>query len=571
MKYLITYFLTCTIIFAQKIDIEYFNVNNFKIPLHNDGQIAFASGVGATFDSVVVMYSSGFYLSGYEGDSLWATGYFSSNVPNDNDFSPGNVNKTTDDSLYQFYTLRSSDSEFGNSWQDWKNAVMQGAKYYDGDGNGIYNPIDLNGNGKWDKDEDKPDILGDFTTWSVFHDKLVNSYPLNRGEPLGIEIKQTIFGVKPEANPNLSNVVFVRFNISNIGLLNDRLDSVLFGIVFDPDIGEYQNDKTGCDTLRNVGYGYSNGNDDKFGDDPPALFVDILKGPHSYISNETFIDNNGSNIYDEGIDTPVDSAVTNNGSILGKSIIHGAKNISVNSIFPLHRMPPLEPPRDKYEARYFMEGGKDYQGNEIEPCESEYNFWGNAYSLPNCSELDKKNPFSGDPVTGEGWIRTHSDDVYLLISTSEFNLVKDEPVEIWVAYLVGRGTDALNSITVAREIDDYVQKYYDANFDDTQVSVLTESKTVPTEFKLFQNYPNPFNPSTTIKYQIRSNGKRETANTKLVVFDILGREVATLVNKIQRAGNYEVQFDASHLTSGIYFYKLQSGSFVATKKLLLLK
>ena len=94
---------------------------------------------------------------------------------------------------------------------------------------------------------------------------------------------------------------------------------------------------------------------------------------------------------------------------------------------------------------------------------------------------------------------------------------------------------------------------------------------LPIKFSLSQNYPNPFNPSTTIKYSIPSNVKSETSNTKLVIFDILGREVATLVNKEQKPGNYEIQFEASGLTSGIYFYKLQSGSFVASRKMILLK
>lgn len=93
----------------------------------------------------------------------------------------------------------------------------------------------------------------------------------------------------------------------------------------------------------------------------------------------------------------------------------------------------------------------------------------------------------------------------------------------------------------------------------------------PNEFVLFQNYPNPFNPSTTIKYQIPSNVKSEMSNTKLVVFDILGREVATLVNKEQSPGNYEVQFDASRLTSGTYFYRITIGEFSDSKKMLLVK
>ena len=90
---------------------------------------------------------------------------------------------------------------------------------------------------------------------------------------------------------------------------------------------------------------------------------------------------------------------------------------------------------------------------------------------------------------------------------------------------------------------------------------------------LQQNYPNPFNPSTTIRYTIawsREHGV-ESRETKIVVYDILGREVATLVNEKKAPGDYEVRFDATGLASGVYFYRLQTGSFVETKKLLLLR
>ena len=95
---------------------------------------------------------------------------------------------------------------------------------------------------------------------------------------------------------------------------------------------------------------------------------------------------------------------------------------------------------------------------------------------------------------------------------------------------------------------------------------------LPEKYLLYQNYPNPFNPSTTIKYSIpRSTEYYSVQQTTLKVFDILGREVATLVNKQQNAGNYEVIFNASNLSSGVYFYRLQSGNFVETKKLILLR
>ncbi len=89
---------------------------------------------------------------------------------------------------------------------------------------------------------------------------------------------------------------------------------------------------------------------------------------------------------------------------------------------------------------------------------------------------------------------------------------------------------------------------------------------VPKEFALAQNYPNPFNPSTVISYQLPANSA-----VSLKVFDAIGREIATLVNEVKEAGSYSVQFNASHLSNGIYFYTIKAGNFTATKKLTLLK
>jgi hypothetical protein len=89
---------------------------------------------------------------------------------------------------------------------------------------------------------------------------------------------------------------------------------------------------------------------------------------------------------------------------------------------------------------------------------------------------------------------------------------------------------------------------------------------IPQQFDLGQNYPNPFNPNSNIRYQIS-----EFRHVKLAVYDLLSREVAVLVNEKKGPGSYEVKFDGSNLASGVYFYRLQAGDFVAAKKLLLIK
>jgi len=89
---------------------------------------------------------------------------------------------------------------------------------------------------------------------------------------------------------------------------------------------------------------------------------------------------------------------------------------------------------------------------------------------------------------------------------------------------------------------------------------------VPTEFSLSQNFPNPFNPSTKIKYSVP-----QSSNVVIKVFDVLGNEIETLVNEEKTSGTYEVTWYAEQLPSGVYFYQLQAGEYIKTKKMLLLK
>ncbi len=102
--------------------------------------------------------------------------------------------------------------------------------------------------------------------------------------------------------------------------------------------------------------------------------------------------------------------------------------------------------------------------------------------------------------------------------------------------------------------------------DTTVVSVEDETPNLPTEFSLSQNYPNPFNPSTTIKFSVP-----QQTNVVLKVYDILGSDVANLVNETLYAGNYTINFNASQFASGMYIYKITAGNFVTTKKMILLK
>lgn len=125
--------------------------------------------------------------------------------------------------------------------------------------------------------------------------------------------------------------------------------------------------------------------------------------------------------------------------------------------------------------------------------------------------------------------------------------------------------DTVNtSITVTSGAPYILQTYGTVTAPTTGVEQTTA--VVPSQIQLLQNYPNPFNPSTQITYTL---AKRSTV--ALIVYDLLGREVSTLVNEIKEAGTYTVTLNGAKLSSGVYFYRLQSGSFVQTKKMVLLK
>ena len=109
-------------------------------------------------------------------------------------------------------------------------------------------------------------------------------------------------------------------------------------------------------------------------------------------------------------------------------------------------------------------------------------------------------------------------------------------------------------------------------FTDVITGINQISEIVPDGYTLSQNYPNPFNPTTKIKFDITSDVKRQTSNVKLNIYNSLGKEVATLVNENLQPGSYEVDFEGSNYSSGVYFYRLLvGGNIIETKRMMLLK
>ena len=149
------------------------------------------------------------------------------------------------------------------------------------------------------------------------------------------------------------------------------------------------------------------------------------------------------------------------------------------------------------------------------------------------------------------------------MGANNYTVNSGDTAVIWMAQLVARGTSNLNSVTKLKQLADVVQLYYESNF---TIGIKQISTGVPIVYSLKQNYPNPFNPLTKIKFDVA-----RLIDVNITVYDVTGRLIQTLVNERLQPGSYETAFDGSRLSSGVYFYRMESGNFRETKKLLLLK
>jgi len=458
-----TYQLSKTSISGKQGDAYRLNINNINVPLNNKGIIAAVNidnSSGGIFAGNVFLFSGGFFLSGTTNGEPWANAVASASLVEN--YVPGlAVPNGQNDPRAVLYVLNNEDPPFGQSWQDWKDAVDMGADFYDGDGDGIYNPVDLNGDGLWNPDEDSPDLLGDETVWCVYSDgqPLAQRDRFSGIRPQGIEVRQTVFAFASKGA--IGNILFVRYRLKNTGLLADTLKDVYFGAWADPDLGDYNDDLVGVDTTRNAGYIYNDGSDIQYGTNPPCFIIDFFSGPISYIPGETFTDVNSNGLYDEGIDIPLDTAYSVRGQRIGVKFFPGAKNLGVSSFIHYQQSDPdLGDPNTHIEARNYMLG-LDRKGKVPDPCT-----WalGEVLGGVDCSLVNPKFWYSGNPVTEVGWLNNVPTDQRQMQNTGPFRLIKDQEVEIVVAYVVGQGTDEKSSITEALRIDDGAQFVFDNNF-----------------------------------------------------------------------------------------------------------
>jgi hypothetical protein len=390
-----------------------FKFNRISLPIYEAGRIGFIIDEGrytGVLDSNTFLFKSGFYLSGYnESGELFVNG-----VDLDKgiqDYVKGTI-ENPKDSLGVYYNSVNSE-HFGEEWQNWKSAAKLGAEFYDGDNDGIYNPIDKNSNNSWDEDEDRPALYGDVMVWSAFNDSI--SSPRSKSQ--GINIRQTIWGYKDDIS--LEKIVFIKYSIENSGTVSSILHDVIFSIAPNPYIGATWNDHLSTDSLNNSILTYTPYKDNYTGDEQIAFSTTMIQGPliENYESGD-------KGYYLEGEELKQNEV----SSYFNGNIIAGVNTKGLSfSFYP-------------EQLRKIMLGELN-----IDPCD---NFFANVFN-DDCGNINKAFIYSGNPISENGWVNTRGSYKGIMLTTDYFSLEEGKPVDIIFAFVLGSEEEAVPAMKEA--------------------------------------------------------------------------------------------------------------------------
>lgn len=252
------------------VDYGYFDINRITSDFSNDGMFVTHLKSGKQgmewpkYMGVGLSYVSGLWIAdSSEGEVRVTAAEYAS------EFSAGPFGSDFESLRHKVYTINKIDFDSPLTNPDFINwPVEDDAPWIDANGDGIYN---IN-------DGDIPDMLGDQMHWYVCNDSIQNNHSVFRTSPLNVELQVTTWGYNGSYNgQNLQDVMFVKTLLINMGQSN--IENGYVGIWNDSDLGDGWDDWVGCDTTLNLGYSYNDGNDNEYGNDPPAQGITILQGP----------------------------------------------------------------------------------------------------------------------------------------------------------------------------------------------------------------------------------------------------------------------------------------------------
>jgi len=382
---------------------------------------------------------------------------------------------------------------------------------------------------------DRPALIGDQIVWWVMND-VGNMHDWPGMPPIGLEVQVTAFAFDV---PGLwGNTTFYRYRLRYRGA--EPLEDAWLGFFVDADLGNASDDYMATDTTLGMVYTYNADNTDEasdgYGENPPAVGFSFVQGLRMEDDSK---DNDGDGLTDEA-----------------------GERLGMTRTFPQDVKNFVRRGRSSYQA---LRGLWEYF-DDAPTC-----FGRNGVPFPNQTACTGVAHFSypGDPVTKAYWSEFNIDnegtayppaDRRFLLSSGPFHMEPGDEQEFTLAIVWARGTDHLDSVSELRKAMRSIQRGFPVlSTPDSTLSQLPEPE-LPATNAYTRNYPNPFTETTTIHYELA-----DPAPVRLAVYDVLGREVATLVDDAQEAGFYDVEFDGRNLPVGVYVYRLQVGTAIVSE------
>jgi hypothetical protein len=544
--------------------------NNINAVFRTDGyfnydKVTFTSGVSGFIwpvnapQRMTAISTTGLFIGAKVGPqrelrlaaSFYNTHYSPGNIPQLGQVPPSSV--CSDPSWRGYYVQLTDQSLFNggtrykiaggrqytfnyDSWASWP--VEKGAPYVEVNGIPGYQPA-------WDGD--RPGIGNGMTArpeellFMVFMDYTNCSDSIHRSElslpggtlPLGVEVHQLVFNFN--CFP-LRDMYFIKYTIINKSSLN--WDSTFISMPSDPDLGDPSDDALGCDTNRSLSFSYNSDNSDpEYGTNPPAVGIRVLQSPLFFT---------GSN--NDTVKRPYDTLIG-----------YKSTNMSGYNRFVNGANECYGDPYDAIHAYNYMRG-KDGCGN------SQINWITNQPTTFR---------YSGNACSRTGWYDSLPGSKRGIMNMGFVSMSPGDTQTVVLSYMITRdGGNNFQNVCALQSISDSALKYYYNDFRTcTPIGIEPISTEIPLKFELAQNYPNPFNPVTKIRFSIPNAPLSfgEGLGVGLRIYDVLGKEIALLVNENLKPGIYEIDWNAENLPSGVYFYSLITNEFTQTKKMVVVK
>lgn len=543
MKYRVLVFVFVILITVSQLAAQSYakvNINNVSTFVWNDGRMDIAPNGNSGFEywkrtKRFFVFTSGVYWGGYidnvirVGGTRYKTSLFSGNE-NGNasiyrirpDYLKANLSNEINDENLSESEIR---MKYETDYTKWP--VSLGAPYNDIDKDGMFT-----------QGKDIPGFPNaDQTLWLVCNDfdilreeGLVNPFYSKQTD---IELQITVWAYSNDTF--LKGVVFKNYKLINKSKTKTIKDMYL-GIYSDSDIGDGVSDFAGCDTVLGLGYIYNSEDYDRVWKQNLGAYGCLL------------------------LQSPIIDAPHDNFAVKGGKKIYNKKNLGMSSfsINPVTQAYIDDPSAWNRASNY-------------------YNYYNYLKCLefvegyPTYDLITRKTtnfPLSGDPVNKTGFIDGFvniASDRRIQLNSGPFNMAPGDTQEVIFAQIVTNSTSRLGSVSYLKYLAKYVKDFYENGMFPKTTDINTGTE-LPTHFSLEQNYPNPFNPKTNIVYELPV-----AQNVSISVFNSLGEKISTLVNEFKEPGRYTVEFDGTNLSSGVYFYYLEAGEYIKTKKMILLK